>query len=616
MFLKQLTLIAVLFLSLFTTAQNQQKVDSLLNIITKSKIDTVKASAYLKLGKLYEYTNPELLLENAKKGLLIFEKNKDYLGQSKALGQITSYYNSVGKLDSAMIYANKASKSALIAQDSIKSAALMTNVVYLNFATGNSKRALGIADSLLPILKHLNGSKEMADLYTHKSQYYNMEGYPNLSLDMTYKALEIYKRFNKKQSEAMCYMLIGNVYQGEGSHKKAIVSFNEGLKIFDSLDNKIFIAQAKSYIGDSHLGLKDYEKAESYLNEGLELSKALNFNANIGRSFLNIGRLKLAQKKFDDAISHFKEGLSSYKSINIPYNETRAQYHLGEAYYKKGDYSKALSHLNSSITISDRINDPARKMDALLLKSLSYEALGNPKNALLSFRANKKISDSLFNVENRRKTEELQIQYETEKKEQQIQIQKNAIELLKTKNEVSDLQRLMLALALALALIAVYAFYQRNKRNKIAKEKAVVDLEFKTKELTTHALHLAKKNEVLNDLKQKAKILKADADADPGYQMLIQTINFDLQDDNNWENFSKYFEQVHKGFNEKAQQQFPTITNNDLRLMALLKMNLSSKEIANILNISSDGIKKARQRLRKKMGLSSNESLEATVISI
>jgi len=154
------------------------------------------------------------------------------------------------------------------------------------------------------------------------------------------------------------------------------------------------------------------------------------------------------------------------------------------------------------------------------------------------------------------------------------------------------------------------------KKNKLLHERLSKDIEFKTKELTTHALHLAKKNEVLTDLKDKAKALKAGANADPGYQMLIQTINFDLQDDNNWENFSRYFEEVHKDFNKNAQQKYPAITTNDLRLMALLKMNLSSKEIANILNISSDGIKKARQRLRKKMGINSNDSLEATVIAI
>jgi len=58
------------------------------------------------------------------------------------------------------------------------------------------------------------------------------------------------------------------------------------------------------------------------------------------------------------------------------------------------------------------------------------------------------------------------------------------------------------------------------------------------------------------------------------------------------------------------------VTKNELRFMALLKMNMSSKEIATILNISPDGIKKARQRLRKKMSLTPDVSLENTVVGI
>jgi DNA-binding CsgD family transcriptional regulator len=206
--------------------------------------------------------------------------------------------------------------------------------------------------------------------------------------------------------------------------------------------------------------------------------------------------------------------------------------------------------------------------------------------------------------------------YETEKKEQQIKNQKNEIELLNIKNKVNNLQRSLLGLALILALIGFYAFYQRNKSNKLAKEKAEADLEFKAKELTTHALHLAKKNEVLNDLKLKVRTLKSTTNTTRVYQSLIKTIDFDLQDDNNWENFSKYFEEVHKDFSTNAQQKFPNITSNDLRLMALMKMNLSSKEIANILNISNEGIKKARYRLRKKLELSTNDSLEEFVLAL
>ncbi|MCK8479614.1 tetratricopeptide repeat protein [Psychroserpens algicola] len=597
-------------------AQNDRKADSLLNVIKTSQIDTVKASTLLSLAKVYQYKNPIETLNYSKKALSIYKNEHHFKGQSEAFGFISSYYNSVGKMDSAMFYTRKGIKASLLAKDTLKSATHTSNLAYFLFATGNYKKGIATTDSLLPIFKRFNKNSSIAKLYTYKSQYYNMQGYTNLSLDVTYEALDIYKALNDSTNIAACSMLIGNVYQGEGSHEKAIEAFKEALAVYETSDNKIFLAQAKSYIGDSYLGLGNYSEAETYLNEGLELSKQLNFNPNIGRSYLNIGRLKVAQKKYDEAIKHFTEGLNSYKSINIPYNETRAQYHLGEAYYKKAHYNKAIDHLNTSISISDRINDPARKMDALLLKSLAYEALGDSKNALTSFRANKKISDSLFNVENLRKTEELQIQYETEKKEQQIKLQNNQIELLETKDKMSNLKILLLGFGLLLTLFIIYAIYQRAKRHKVEKENAQAELEYKTKELTTHALHLAKKNEVLNDLKQKAKVLKADANADPGYQMLIQTINFDLQDDNNWENFSRYFEQVHKDFNSKAQEQFPNITKNDLRLMALLKMNLSSKEIANILNISSDGIKKARQRLRRKMGLDSKESLENTVMSI
>ena len=127
---------------------------------------------------------------------------------------------------------------------------------------------------------------------------------------------------------------------------------------------------------------------------------------------------------------------------------------------------------------------------------------------------------------------------------------------------------------------------------------------------------LPKKNKVLEGLKEKAEALKKTENNRNGYQQLIQTINFDLQDDNNWDNFTRYFEQVHRDINSNVKNKYPKVTSNELRLMALLKMNLTSKEIANILNISQDGIKKARQRLRKKLQLSPQDSLSDTVISI
>jgi hypothetical protein len=238
---------------------------------------------------------------------------------------------------------------------------------------------------------------------------------------------------------------------------------------------------------------------------------------------------------------------------------------------------------------------------------------------LNSFKETKKINDSIFTTQRDKATQELKTIYETEKKEQEIILQEKEITVLEEKEKVSNLQKLLLGGGLGLSFIAFgfgfYGFRQKIKRNKAEKAKLDTELEFKKKELTTHALHLAKKNEVLEDLKQKAEILKTESNTNNGYQQLIRAINFDLQDDKNWGNFTRYFEEVHQGFSTKAKQEFPSITANDLRLMALLKMNLTSKEIANILSISSEGIKKARYRLRKKLHLSTEDSLEDFVLA-
>ena len=185
--------------------------------------------------------------------------------------------------------------------------------------------------------------------------------------------------------------------------------------------------------------------------------------------------------------------------------------------------------------------------------------------------------------------------------------------------QISYQQKLLLGGGLGLALIVLgmgfYGFRQKVKRNKLEKEKVDAQLAFKKKELTTHALHLAKKNEVLESVKLKAKALK-EKEGSMGYQELIRTINFDQQDDKHWESFTQYFEQVHKDFASNVKKSYPGLTKNELRFMALMKMNMSSKEIANILNISLAGVKKARNRLRKKLDITPEESLEALIISI
>ena len=161
-----------------------------------------------------------------------------------------------------------------------------------------------------------------------------------------------------------------------------------------------------------------------------------------------------------------------------------------------------------------------------------------------------------------------------------------------------------------------YALRQRFRRIRAEKEQLDTELALKRKELTGFTMQLAHKNEVLESLKTDLREIKKETNGSGKINSVIRSIDYNLQDDEGWDQFKRRFEEVHKDFNKTVKQRYPQVTSNDLRLMALIKMNLSSKEIANLLNISQDGVKKARYRLKRKMELQTEESLNDVVVAI
>ena len=276
--------------------------------------------------------------------------------------------------------------------------------------------------------------------------------------------------------------------------------------------------------------------------------------------------------------------------------------------------------MEDAIQIADETGTRKKKIGDLLEISKAYAGLGRYKKAYEYHTEYHKLHDEILGKEKIERMNELEIQYQTEKKEKELIIKTNEIKLLEERKQKAESEKLFLLISLigatALAIAIVYGLRQKMKRNKVEREKLDKDLEFKEKELTTHALHLAHKNEVLLDLKAQLKELKLDSKNARQYQKIINNINLDINNDSTWEQFRSYFEDVHKDFNSKVMRAYPDLSNNDLRLMSLLKMNLSSKEIANILNISIEGVKKARYRLRKKLNLSTEESLQELVIEL
>ena len=143
-------------------------------------------------------------------------------------------------------------------------------------------------------------------------------------------------------------------------------------------------------------------------------------------------------------------------------------------------------------------------------------------------------------------------------------------------------------------------------------EKLEAEINFKNSELASSAMHLVKKSELLTKSKtQLTQVMKGldNPQAITDLKRMIKSLTEDDNMDKEWENFAKHFDKVHSDFLIALKEKHPTITPNELKLSAYLRMNLSTKEIAQLMNISVRGVEISRYRLRKKLGLSPETSL-------
>lgn len=145
------------------------------------------------------------------------------------------------------------------------------------------------------------------------------------------------------------------------------------------------------------------------------------------------------------------------------------------------------------------------------------------------------------------------------------------------------------------------------------------EIQFKNAELATSAMHLVKKGELISRLKAELNQLMRRVDvpaAQTEVKKMIKQLEEDEQIDQEWDQFAKHFDKVHSDFVVQLKSKHPDISAGEVKLCSFLRMNLSSKEIAQLLNISVRGVEISRYRLRKKLNLQAGENLFDYLIKI
>ncbi|HSV76131.1 MAG TPA: triple tyrosine motif-containing protein [Bacteroidales bacterium] len=160
--------------------------------------------------------------------------------------------------------------------------------------------------------------------------------------------------------------------------------------------------------------------------------------------------------------------------------------------------------------------------------------------------------------------------------------------------------------------------YAENELISMANEKLQAEVEFKNAQLANSTMAIIRKNELLGDIQKELDFQKEELGRTVPkkyFARLQKLIDSSFQSDQDWEQFEKLFYQAHENFFQRLKSQYPDLTPSDLRLCAYLRLNLSTKEIAPLLNISVRGVEERRYRLRKRMNLSLDHNLTEYILA-
>ncbi|MGB4205977.1 MAG: triple tyrosine motif-containing protein [Bacteroidales bacterium] len=153
---------------------------------------------------------------------------------------------------------------------------------------------------------------------------------------------------------------------------------------------------------------------------------------------------------------------------------------------------------------------------------------------------------------------------------------------------------------------------------RLTNENLQAEIAMKNAQLANNTMILIRKNELLSEIRDELDRQREELGSripKKYYQKISRLIDDSIKSDHDWEMFEKLFDQAHKNFFQKLKSDYPDLTSGDLRLCAYLRLNLSSKEIAPLLNITVRGVEERRYRLRKRLQLPSDVNISEFILS-
>ena len=585
-------------------AQNQKQIDSLKQIITLAKQDTNKVITLLELGDQYEHNKPDSALVFYHRALDISKEIKSQTLIAKCSRYIGIIYYYQGFYTKAIAYHIKSLNTYKKIGDKKGISGSYNNIGLVYEYQGAYTKAISYYLKSLKISEEIGDKKVIQSAYNNIGGIHYNQGSYDEALSYFFKSLKISKEIGIKKGVADSYNNIGSIYRQQGFEDKSLQYHLKSLKIKEEIGDKRGLFSSYQNLGVSYYTKGSYDKTLSYYLKSLNIAEEMDDKHGIATTYLNISALNIR--------------LADSTAIN----ETQRIEYLKKAIKNSSRSYKLAKEIGSLPLVSEACNSLMN----------TYSKLGNYKRAIEFSEIYIISKDSLFDKTKTKELAKIEAKYEYQKQTEidslaHVNEIKIKDQVLLREKEVSKMKIITFviigSIILIVTLLIIYLQRGRIKKNKMISQQEkeltnvnlknkelenknlLSELEYKHKEVVNFALHIAEKNDFLENLQ---KTLNASNDQiDP--KTLKKLIAQNLSTEKDREEFNANIESLNDSFFLKLDEKFPKLTKTDKRLCALLRLNLSSKEIASIQNISPNSVDVNRYRLRKKLDITTDKDL-------
>jgi tetratricopeptide (TPR) repeat protein/DNA-binding CsgD family transcriptional regulator len=468
------------------------------------------------------------------------------------------------------------------------------------------------------------------------SVLFRMGSYPQ-ALTQLLEADKRYRSLSKPEWLAENDNMLGSVYHYNKQPREALFRHRQALAIYSRQQNPSGLSVTYAHIGHWHEKNHAPDSALSYQRLALAYAqKSRNFAAK-ARIFEHLGSVYEDLERFDSSRYYYEASLRLYRSMNLRAEQVEVVNNIGDVYSKTGDYINGLAYGREAMALAWLEQDRYQLQSAYRDMSECFEAMNRLDSAYFYLEKSRELVQEIYTAENQKQIALLQTVYEFEQKNTEISdlnasrkvyiivmiaIVLMAMLLALLGSVVNSRQKLKIQHEQSLneqqqrIYLAEKDLMESALRMKKMEEESLKDqLDTRSRELSSHILHLIQKNEVMEEVRTGLHEAIRDERRDQKKQLrqLLNKINFSFAQDDYWNEFRLIFDKVHAQFFTTIKAQSPDLTPAEIRLLALVKMELASADMAKLLGVTVDSLRVMRYRVKKKLHIDTGDSLQQYV---